>query len=136
MFLAHSVHPWIERLGGARSENNMSLTVDLAFVGQGQLSRVDQTFYWQGFGDEGRSNVLTAFIAGDFSPARLDQTRTVPVSTTLYYHYGRDNAGGLLSSTLSLRFTAVPEPSTYALLGTGLLTLAGIAARRRTRAET
>ena len=35
--------------------------------------------------------------------------------------------------TVLLQVTAVPEPGTWALLGTGLLALGGVAARRRRR---
>jgi hypothetical protein len=42
-----------------------------------------------------------------------------------------NNGAGLDFATLQLNTSTVPEPSTWALLGTGLLAVAGVAARRR-----
>jgi hypothetical protein len=62
------------------------------------------------------------FLGGVFQSGQMGNR--VEIST--------QNAYPLYADNLIL---AAPEPSTYLLLGTGLLTLGGIAANRRKRAE-
>jgi hypothetical protein len=65
-------------------------------------------------------------IGSDFS-----QVRTTDWAASSFGGRGND----LVFAATFLPSVVIPEPSTYALLGTGLLTLGGIAARRRKRAE-
>ena len=68
----------------------------------------------------------------------LPYTYTMDVPCSVSQSGCRDTGGppqiGILITNFQL-VTVTPEPSTYALLGTGLLTLGTIAVRRRKRAE-
>ena len=77
-----------------------------------------------------------------FDPAQIDVTpgaRFVPTSTRLgiTYPVGTGAAAGTeYAVLLDATFAPIPEPSTWALLGTGLVTLGTWARRRRTSPPT
>jgi hypothetical protein len=111
----------------------LSVGISLAGTGGGRWS--------SGFINEfGLAEIPRNCCAGfaGYVAVGIVQTPRRPGGSLLSIH---DFTTPVLSSTssavqeLSALPSVVPEPSTYVLLGTGLITLGSIAARRRKRAE-
>jgi hypothetical protein len=82
-------------------------------------------------GDPGLSGLATAVVSlSTAAPAGFTVEQT---AVRVYGFRGNQVPNDFVRGS---SVAVVPEPSTWSLLGTGLLTLGGIAARRRQRAET
>ncbi len=70
-----------------------------------------------------------SFKSGDFDAG----SHALPPGGTIMLSFGVENVGTRSEDYyVQLRATTVPEPATWALLGAGLLTVGGMAQRRRT----
>ena len=137
LYLTHNVHPWAQ----ARQDfyvnigNNHQL---FTAVGLGRPSGTNLIGYLdRGVGGQIGAvvEVLTSsFVLDGFGGSVTDYTQLRGVGAEMTYYIGRNGSMGPPTEVaLRLSFTPVPEPSTYALFGTGLATL-GLVARRRRRA--
>ena len=134
------------------SVQNVVMNFTVNTVGSGTLSNAyvfnNKTFQTVGFGNVAAGDLIDLSNIASLATYNMI-TSSGPVTTTnvLFYQFVNQatSSGPLTFSSVSTAtFEAttgapvipgvVPEPSTYALLGTGLLAVGGIARRRRTNA--
>lgn len=130
-----NVGSWVNLTDLMRSNSSMIFTVESASVSTGQS--VDPASFTGLFMKEGRgSGHETVIGLGTGLPGyqyNADQAISVsPGVSTLYVSNGKgaNDAVGVRDVDFSITVAAVPEPSSYALLG-GLLSLGFVMVRRR-----
>jgi len=110
---------------------NLPFTLTLSDSSFNTIGVLTGTTTW----DSSNGGGVAGSTGVDFYSALTIVTGTAPSFQNIaYLQMGWDGGGAINSKVSQFAGTAVPEPSTYALLGMGAVALSGYVARRRRRA--